>query len=154
MPRFHPAYRRRLKKGLFDPAITGIGGSHAAFWGAVLQPIVTTIGGMAHNYAVTRFPSLGGGYKVGQGAVGYLGLAGGIVGSFLDMKNSQFGNLANAFGSGMLSEAVNMPWAEGVATVPTQNAYAGAARKGGRGQPAMGSPRMVYSLPSMQQGTF
>ena len=119
-----------------------------AFWGAVLQPIVTTIGGIFHNYLVARQPRLAGGVKVGPGAVGYLGLAGGAIGAGLDLSGrSMFGSLANAFGSGMLAEAVNVPGTEGISTIPTQRAYMGGAR-GGAG------PRLIQSMPSMQPGTF
>ena len=132
-----------MLKRMFDPAIMPGTGN---FWGAVLQPIVTTIGGLFHNYLVTRQPKLAGGFKVGPGAVGYLGLAGGALGAGLDITGkSMFGSMANAFGSGMLSEAVNVPSTEGVSTIPTQNAF--------RGAPG-GGPQMVQSLPSMQPGTF
>jgi hypothetical protein len=120
-----------------------------AFWGAILQPIVTTIGGIFHNYLVARQPKLAGGVKVGSGAVGYLGLAGGAIGAGLDLSGkSMFGSMANAFGSGMLSEAVNVPGAEGIATIPTRSAY----MKGGMA--GMAGPRLVQSMPSMQPGTF
>jgi len=148
MPTFHmPVHYRRRRH---DPAITFVRGA-PNFWGAVLQPIVTTIGGIFHNYMVARHPSIAGGAKVGNSGVGYLGLAGGTVGAILDLSGkSMFGSMANAFGSGMLSEAVNVPAVEAIATVPTLNAYA----KGGAGAAGGYGPQLVQSLPSMQPGTF
>lgn len=131
---------------MFDPAIAAPAGAQN-FWGAIFQPIVTTIGGLFHNYMVTRYPKVAGGFKVGNSAVGYLGLAGGALGAGLDITGkSAFGSMANAFGSGMLTEAINAPQTEGVATIPTMNAF----RKSG----GMVGPHMVQSLPSMQPGTF
>jgi hypothetical protein len=88
------------------------------------------------------------------------------VGAALDLSGrSMFGSLANAFGSGMFSEAVNVPGAEGMATIPTQNAYARAGTAGGGAGMVRGAysgvgragympGRFVQSFPSMQPGTF
>jgi hypothetical protein len=96
------------------------------FWDSVLQPPITALGGIFHN-AVVKRGYLSGGFKIGQSVIGYLGLLGAVLGAGLDMQKprSKFGTMANAFGSGMFSEGINMPGVEGLVTVPTLNATAG-----------------------------
>lgn len=115
---FDPGRRRRRR---YDPGIAGTN----TFLGALLQPVVTTLGGIIHN-ALVKKPALSGATKIGNSAVGHLGLVGGITGAVLDLaqKPSLFGSMANSFGSGMLTEAVNLPAVEGIATMPTIKAAA------------------------------
>jgi hypothetical protein len=142
-------YRRRRH----DPAFLGLGGGagNSNFWRAVLQGPVTAIGGIFHNWLVRKYPSVAGGFKIGNGAIGYAGLAGAAVGVALDTQlggPSMFGHLANSFGSGMLTETVNLPMIEGVATIPTQRAYSGTSK-----QQAL-APYVVNPMPTMGQGIF
>ena len=151
-PRFHmPTVRYRRRR--HDPAFLGLGGgstSNFNFWRAVLQGPVTTVGGIFHNWLVRKYPSVAGGFKIGNGALGYAGLAGAAAGVALDLQSppSMFGHIANSFGSGMLSEAVNVPMTEGVATIPTQRAYSGGTKQ------AALAPYVVNPMPTMGQGIF
>ena len=152
-PRYHP----RRRRGFFDPAINlGSASGARSFWGAILQPPVTALGGIIHGGIVTRYPSLAKGVKIGSNAVGLLGVGAGIGGALWDWAtggNSMIGNAANAFGSGMFSEAINVPNVERVVTVPTQNAYRGAAMNQ-RGRTGGGYSVALPWYPQIQAGTF
>ncbi len=167
--RYHPAkiqyktrtvpgpVRYRRRKGIFDPAINFGGASGArSFWGALLQPPVTALGGIIHGGVVTRYPSLAKGIKVGNNAVGLLGLGVGAIGAIWDWAtggNSMLGNAANAFGSGFFSEAINVPQVERVVTVPTQHAFMNAAMNQ-RGRTGGGYSVALPWYPATQAGTF
>jgi len=143
-------HRRRYDIGISNP-----------FWSSILQPFVTSVGGIAHNWAVRNHPQVAGGIPVGSGgAVGYLGLAGGIAGALAEIyakgRAKAWGGIANAFGSGMMTEAVNLPQVEGIATIPTQKArssgYTGMAPQA---SPGGMSPYVVMPhQSSIGQGTF
>jgi len=141
-----PAIRYRRRR--HDPAIFGGGQASFEFWRTVLQAPVTTIGGIIHNWAVRKWPQIAGGFKVGNGAVGYAGLAAAGIGAGLNLNTrSMFGYLANDLGSGALSEAVNVPQAEGIVTIPTGNAYS-------KGRGAALAPYVTQAMPTMGAGIF
>jgi hypothetical protein len=147
---YHP---RRMRHRRYDPS--PLSAINTTTGRAFLQPIFTVLGGILHNALVARYPKLAGGFKTGTGAVGYLGLAGGIIGAIADRRgNSALGHVFNDIGSGMLTEAVNAPGLEAITTVPTQNAQAGNGVRSVTGPRTAGRPYAVTPLMTYQPGAF